>query len=611
MLRQLHLACLLTMVVVLMAVCSVMAQSASRVPRSLAIAAKTALLPRQPLPQIDDPETDGWNSEVISNKVAQQLDHIASLLQEAAPIDESCVIPLATADFSCAPLRPLRVREVFNDHGITAWRKDDTNGHTDTQSNFRYRGREGLANALHELTDPFNDATRVRVQFKIFGVSQHDTHLRTQQYFSINGYREGSSLELHATWDCNWTVNSNGEPPRLRSITVHDHEQVRFDGPGQTLFADCTEAVMGHNPCFKTQLMRGTYDWIGRLERAFGSDFGGFSGLAVGDVNGDDLEDVYLCQSSALPNRLFIQNEDGTVTDRSAWAGVDWCDRTLSALLVDLDNDGDQDLVLSTNVMLLIMANNGAGQFSQRTAIKAIRVAYSLAAADYDHDGDLDIYVCRYEPQNADPDEIGTPIPYYDATNGASNHLLRNDGDWQFTDVTKETGMDNDNTRWSYAASWDDYDNDGDLDLYVANDYGRNCLYRNDNGYFANVAEAVGAQDDAASGMSACWGDYNHDGLMDIYVSNMFSAAGNRIAFQNQFHPEMSQQTKALVQRNARGNSLFASRGDGTFADVSVDAGVTMGRWAWGSLFVDLNNDGWEDLVVPNGFLTADDTGDL
>ena len=111
--------------------------------------------------------------------------------------------------------------------------------------------------------------------------------------------------------------------------------------------------------------------------------------------------------------------------------------------------------------------------------------------------------------------------------------------------------------------------------------------------------------------MSVSWGDYNHDGLMDLYVANMFSAAGNRITKQQQFMNQSSDELKAEIQYIARGNTLFENLGDGTFRDASVEAGVTMGRWSWGSLFADVNNDGLVDLLVANGFLTRDDTDDL
>jgi len=236
--------------------------------------------------------------------------------------------------------------------------------------------------------------------------------------------------------------------------------------------------------------------------------------------------------------------------------------------------------------------------------------AGGVSAADYDLDGDLDVYVVSYGQRFLADGESGGPIPYHDANNGGPNMLLRNDGNWKFTDVTTESGLDMNNRRWSHAASWEDYDADGDFDLYVANDFGRNNLYRNDSGKFVDVAGAAGVEDIACS-MSVTWGDYDQDGRMDLYVGNMFSSAGLRITEQARFHADAPDQLRADLRRHARGNSLFHNEGDGTFRDVSEEADVTMGRWAWGSNFVDINNDGREDLVVANGFITGSDTKDL
>ena len=112
-----------------------------------------------------------------------------------------------------------------------------------------------------------------------------------------------------------------------------------------------------------------------------------------------------------------------------------------------------------------------------------------------------------------------------------------------------------------------------------------------------------------SAGMSVTWGDYNNDGRPDPYISNMFSSAGNRITYQRKFRSGVEQEIDAF-RRHARGNSLFANIGSG-FTDVSENATVTMARWAWGAKFVDLNNDGWEDIYVANGFITTEDTGDL
>lgn len=201
-------------------------------------------------------------------------------------------------------------------------------------------------------------------------------------------------------------------------------------------------------------------------------------------------------------------------------------------------------------------------------------------------------------------------MPFHDATNGAPNVMLRNEGSWAFNDVTEEVGLDQNSTRFSYASAWDDFDNDGDLDVYVANDFGRNNLYRNDQGRFVDVA-AEAAVEDMGPGMSASWGDYNNDGLTDIYVSNMFSSAGSRITHDSKFKPQAEHADLVGFQRHARGNTLFENNGDGTFTDRATESGTMMGRWAWGSMFVDINNDGLRDTYVTNGFVTADDNNDL
>ena len=160
------------------------------------------------------------------------------------------------------------------------------------------------------------------------------------------------------------------------------------------------------------------------------------------------------------------------------------------------------------------------------------------------------------------------------------------------------------------AAAWEDLDVDGDMDLYVANDFGRNCWYRNEHGQFVDAA-AEALVEDIASGMSVSFGDFNHDGQFDIYVSNMFSTAGQRTTAQSQYTKAFTSNDLSKLRRLARGNTLFSKNRDVQFTDVSLDANVNMGRWAWGSLSSDINNDSWDDLLVANGFLTTSDTGDM
>jgi hypothetical protein len=473
----------------------------------------------------------------------------------------------------------------------------------------------------------FANSDETLFKFKLFRVQPSAEHITTRQYFSLSGHDTQRTIQQNSTWTARWQPGKNGEPPRLLSIVVEDLEQVSTHGSQQTkLFSDCTESALAGNSCYEQQLQRGWNHWLERGQDDHYFFILSTPGLAIGDVDGDGLDDLYLCQEAGLPNRLFRQQMDGRLLDISVDAGVNWLENSRSALFVDLDNDGDQDLAVAVLGGIVIAKGNGQGKFSIDDVLPTVDDVMSLSAADFDQDGRLDLYVCGYASSSFLEQSANVAIAaeaenfvYHDANNGAENHLFRNEitsnGGWHFRDVTSESGLNENNQRWSLAASWEDFDNDGDQDLYVANDYGRNNLYRNDleasgRRRFVDVAATAGVED-SASGMSVSWADYDQDGWMDIYVSNMYSAAGNRIAHQDRFKSDAPADVKKRLQRFARGNTLLRNQGDGTFVDTSLEAGVTMGRWAWGSRFVDINNDGHEDLVVANGYITTDDTSDL
>ena len=113
-----------------------------------------------------------------------------------------------------------------------------------------------------------------------------------------------------------------------------------------------TEAVLGGNDIFAKQLLPGSNQWLSRIDANIAINTLGYQGIAGADVNGDGLEDVYVCQGTGLPNRLFIQNSDGTATDRAAVAGVDWIEQSSGVLLIDLNNDGAPDLIVAAGTDL-------------------------------------------------------------------------------------------------------------------------------------------------------------------------------------------------------------------------------------------------------------------
>ena len=557
-----------------------------------------------------DPRADGWDTEALSEQAEAQLKRVAGWLAEVAagggdavpPGDVASVVDRA---FESPGFVPGELSARYR--GAVLAVESGSVGETGAA----YRGAEGFRRALGALAERLAGGDRPpRADFKLYSVDAGSEGFTTLAYFEASVAGADGSRQLNAVWSTIWRAPAAGAgEPLLLRVKVADYEETSAaDGP---LFVDVTEAAVGHNPSYRDQLLQPPDAWLNRITKAAGYNKTGWQGVSIADVNGDGLDDLFLPEQGGLPNRLYVQNRDGTFDDRSAEAAVDYLERTLAGLFVDLDNDGDPDLVLSSRPAVLVLENDGSGRFARvRHIAGSIPDSNSLSAADYDGDGDLDIYVCAYR-RAWDERGVASPVPYHDANNGGRNVLLRNDGGFRFVDATVEAGLDANNRRFSLAAAWEDYDGDGDADLYVANDYGRNNLYRSDGGRFVDVAGDVGVED-ISSGMSVSWADFNRDGRMDVYVGNMFSAAGNRITYQRKFERDRQRAgSLAEVQRMARGNSLFAGAKGGGFVDRSVEANVTMGRWSWSSVFADLNNDGWEDLVVANGNLTQTLPDDL
>ena len=549
-----------------------------------------------------DPAKDGWETEAFSEAANRQLKRVVALFESGG---QGSVADLADPEFSTGLLRPKEQSTVFEDQSLTV-----TRAVGGPAPSIGYAGPKGLKGALADYGVALGEgASNRRLKLKLYKVKgkDYETEVLVQATADVPGGR----VQFDANWVCGWNT-ANSSNPLLRSIKTTRHSEARYSGEAGSLFRECTEAVLGGNLSYREQLLHSTDYWRLRIQRDLGLDVVANHGLAVGDVNEDGLDDLYLCQQGGLPNRLYIQQPDGTLVDYTVESGTGWLDYCASALIIDLDNDGDSDLVVGQETRLLLMENDGEGRFELAFGTSTLAQTFSIAAADYDADGDLDLFACGYNPlsDSIRRGAMGEPLPYHDARNGGANMLLRNDGGWYFNDATAEAGLDHNNNRFAFAASFEDYDNDGDLDLYVANDYGRNNLYRQDDGKFSDVAKLLGVED-MSSGMSVSWADFNHDGWMDVYVGNMFSAAGNRITYQRQFQGEMPEEARKILRRHARGNSLFQADGKAGFIDVSMQAGVTMGRWAWASKFADFNNDGWEDLVVANGFISTTDTGDL
>jgi hypothetical protein len=314
------------------------------------------------------------------------------------------------------------------------------------------------------------------------------------------------------------------------------------------------------------------------------------SATAVADYDGDGFEDIFVTDSCATcKNHLYHNNGDFTFTDVASDAGVadgnDEENASTAALWLDFNNDGRPDLLVVRFGHSILYENLGHGKFRDVTknaglfhymnAIKAI-------AFDYDNDGYLDLFFGSYfQPLNIFHPRTPRFFPesFETANNGGGVTVFHNNRNGSFTEVTDAVGIRT--TGWTLDLGHGDANNDGFEDLYVANDFGTDRLFiNNGNGTFTDkTATAIGF--DTKKGMNVEWGDYNNDGWLDIYVTNIYDDYMKECAM------------------------LWQNMGDGSFADVSNEVGTCDTGWGWGAKFVDYDNDGWLDLYVMNGWVSA------
>ncbi len=555
-----------------------------------------------------DPDVDGWNTEEFGETASGRLKELGAMIEKIGTTTPGSIAKLFAPEVSLSSLCPSG-EVTYDRNNFTVRSVAPAQLTPPVPAN-----HAAILAAISQLAAPLHATGHPHTKFKIIRVTPAESSVSTRVLALLDGHNDGGeSIQINAHWEIRWT---NAEVPMITGLNLLTWEEITSKVPGNPLFTDCTSAALPSQGEVSEQLSRGLPHWIRAFDKDTGVSTNGYNGISVGDLDGDGLDDLYICQTGGIPNRILLRNADGTLRDHSSASGANFLNDTRCALIVDLDNDGNNDLVLNIPNGVVLMQNTGNAVFTKRAEFPATGSPFGLSAADPDEDGLLDLYICGY---GAVWGGLGDykhhiPVPMHDANNGGRNLFFRNLGGWKFEDQTIASGLEHNNTRWSLSSAWEDFDNDGDLDLYVANDFGRKNLYRNESSpggalKFTDVAAAWGAED-LSPGMSASWGDVNNDGRPDIYVSNMFSGAGNRITTQAQFLPAATQQTRANFLRMSRGNTLLLG-GNEKFEDVSEASGVTVGRWAWASGMVDVNNDGWQDILVANGFMTGEDPADL
>ena len=369
------------------------------------------------------------------------------------------------------------------------------------------------------------------------------------------------------------------------------------------------------------------------------------SGVALGDVNDDGWVDAYFCNLQG-PNKLYINKGNWTFSEINLGLASCADQRSTAAALVDVDGDRDLDLLvngIAVGTRLFLNEGNGKFRESKESGLSKVSSPFSMALADIDADGDLDLYCAHY----IDEMHMADPTTDYKLTNQNGQHIVThvngrpttnprlrnrfivskkgrlrelpeadgvylNNGEGQFQAVQYRKGTFNTTDGkpvqpprdWSLAVMLRDLNQDGSPDIYVCTDNATpdRIWINNGDGTF-NALDRDKIRHTSRSSMGVDMADINRDGVDDFYVVDMFAREGTKRMTQlakQHSSPAVIQQVNGIPRYNR--NTLFKGRADGSFSEIALMAGIAATDWSWCPVFLDVDLDGYEDLLVTNGF---------
>ncbi len=416
--------------------------------------------------QVDNPADDGWTIEVLADRAKTVLDQWGASFFAGEAIQATLIEQQCDSDFRATRLMPRSLAVVFRDSNVQVERAKSVH-EIEQDSVIEYEGTSGCVDALRELASFWSALSERRFEFKMFRVQKEADALVTHLYVAARGRSQDGAIEQHATWVVYWTLLPASNQLRVRRIEVVDFEQSTLRGADR-LFADATLAALGQTDCYQAQFRYGMNYWLDRTQDLRYFSPLGNPGLAIGDV-----ERRWARGSLRLPGSEFAESLVPSAGGRNrarrrVGMGGRLAGRIAQRLLVDLDNDGDQDLAVAILGGVVIASNEG-DRFRLRDVLTTDDDTTSITAADYDLDGDLDLYVCVDYPNDFFASASEVPMQggaanrvYHDANKAGRNSLFRNElrqagrqaadnvaGDlaetsrsWKFVDVTDEIGLE-------------------------------------------------------------------------------------------------------------------------------------------------------------------------
>ena len=461
--------------------------------------------------------------------------------------------------------------------------------------------RDGLLAALRAHVEPWVAVDRASWHAFEFLLAPDGERAFVRAHLQLGGadrQRARTVLEVTASAE---VVKAGADAWRIRRLDVTDAFRAGNPSPP---FQDITDAVGLHfNRSPENDRLRQDVADTGMSLID--------SALSVVDWNRDGYWDV-IATEVARHGILFLNDGRGGFVREPLPVGNELLIPS-QYLFVDLDGDGLEEIAGSRMTyrdgrawMGIHTRRDGAWVYLPRALAfdnpPGVRrnEAQFMAAGDADGDGRLDLFVGGYQTNRSGSPEAFNRV---DANDGADNLFFVNHGGLRFTEESEERGISG--TRYTYVAQFFDFDRDGDLDLFEGNDFGRNLVWDNrGDGTYRALGDHPLARD-TGNTMGVTVADWDNSGEWSIYLSNMYSHAGQRVV---RLAGSVGDEMQARLAVLTRGNQLFSrADGDGAWRERAVPLGVNEAGWAWGSLFYDLDNDGDKELFVTNGNTSFED----